>query len=548
VTRARTGAALPSVSTSSRSGRPLGGPSCCPGVRARDPLAAALLLSLLFASPLAAQEGCGYLERSWSGAQRALLGRIVGGAWRPAERRWVLGPLADRWDPAHRGYESELLIRPALAMAWTGCGAGLRQELSSFYLAWTPRLATLSAVRTESRRRSAMTGLARIGPDEARVLPWVQRVGPIARIGECAVCSAQFFHPAARLVHLIARTPRAERSLAEREFVREYGPLITRDHVLRYGYAAAWQDLEVEGLPGPLVLRWEALTGGARPAAPAYRWAFSDRDLFLVATAAELLAAYRADPGLVPIAGQLDSLRRLVHAGVARIRAAGAAQGSLRDPDGRPVSGRSYFDGDFDAHPDHRYAGYAGATFPMPGDSAPPVRGGWDVSHFHRMPIALRSLWDARDALGADTIARTEMAELVRQYALVMFTGDTLRPTFRNYTDGRDGWYRVLPDGRRGFGHPPSDACDAHDDKRPCLAQNAIQGWGQIAFADPAIGRVHEALRRLATTRDSVALRFRDRVYWANWWSFAPRGPTGTEWYPRLYWAMEAEYRLGRTP
>jgi hypothetical protein len=101
---------------------------------------------------------------------------------------------------------------------------------------------------------------------------------------------------------------------------------------------------------------------------------------------------------------------------------------------------------------------------------------------------------------------------VTNQYVYRVFNGDFSRPLFHNFFDGSDGWLRVGyvgPD----FGYPPSSYCDMHNPNRPCMIPGAIMAWGLLAFANPDLARVEQALVKLALNGDPESRRFRDRYY-----------------------------------
>src|SRR5262249_28374171 len=101
---------------------------------------------------------------------------------------------------------------------------------------------------------------------------------------------------------------------------------------------------------------------------------------------------------------------------------------------------------------------------------------------------------------------------VVNQYVYRVFNGDYSHPLFHNFLDGSDGWYRVGYNGA-GIGHPPSVYCDQHDTRRPCLTPGNVIAWGQLAFVNPDLARLEQALVRLAFEKTTEAQKFRDRYY-----------------------------------
>jgi hypothetical protein len=65
------------------------------------------------------------------------------------------------------------------------------------------------------------------GDASAKTLRWKDvRSSTVSWPAECNLCNAQFFHPGARLIHLIAEQPAASRTPSMQSFVKDYVPLI----------------------------------------------------------------------------------------------------------------------------------------------------------------------------------------------------------------------------------------------------------------------------------------------------------------------------------
>ncbi|HMV34130.1 MAG TPA: hypothetical protein PKA50_18570, partial [Gemmatimonadales bacterium] len=236
-------------------------------------------------------------------------------------------------------------------------------------------------------------------------------------------------------------------------------------------------------------------------------------DLWLMAAAAELLEAHRLDPTLVPLGADSAGLAELVRAGAGALERSATAHPDTRDANGRVVGSLGFFEGDYDAHPEMAFAGDSGTAFPPAGAARAPVRGSWDIAHLQRLPIALRSLWDARRATGLDFPTEATLHLVTNQLVYRVFAGDFRELRFRNFFDGGDGWFRVGYKGRAGWGYPPSSACDNRDPQRPCQTPEGVAGWGVLLFANDALVPIRDALFQLAADTTASGREIRARRY-----------------------------------
>ena len=88
------------------------------------------------------------------------------------------------------------------------------------------------------------------------------------------------------------------------KFVDTYAPILVQQHLIRVAYETRFHG-NLSGLPDVLVPLWQA-SGTDR------RYRMLDRDLWLIATAAEVLEAHRLAPDLVPLFGEEARLRQIV--------------------------------------------------------------------------------------------------------------------------------------------------------------------------------------------------------------------------------------------
>src|SRR5205085_10875671 len=111
----------------------------------------------------------------------------------------------------------------------------LLNEVAQFLVAFSTKFTTLGELRNKVGDTKQLKGQ---GPDSARTLLWVQNANGKRSVGECTLCSSQFFHPVARLIRVIAQLPTAQRTPAMQQFVKFYTPFIVRDHLIRLLYQA----------------------------------------------------------------------------------------------------------------------------------------------------------------------------------------------------------------------------------------------------------------------------------------------------------------------
>jgi hypothetical protein len=485
-----------------------------------------------------------YLQRAWEIAGRAWLQRYSGLKWNDKIGNWELDP---QWPHAETGvgpqaYYLEYAARGAVNLALVAHDIRLMDELAGFYLAYLKRFTTLGALRGKQSPRTSTELLDNQGPDTARTLGWVEKTADHKeRVRECTLCNSQFFHPAARLIRAISTLSGSERTPVMKQFISAYVPLIIRDHLFRLVYEARWNYWGARDLPKELINIWRAIIGATAPPKLSYQHAMLDRDLWLIATAAEVLGANANDPELVPLSPDESArLREIVGVGVQLFRKKRTLYLDTRDFQGRVVRSASYFNGDFDDHADMAYAGYEGSGFPRPAEKRRPHGGSWDISHFYRVPVFLRSLWDNRKATGLSFPQANDIRLVINQYVYRVFQGDFDRPLFRNFFDGRDGWYRVGYHGP-AFGYPPSRDCDMRDKNRPCLTVAGVFGWGLLSFMHEDLAKLQFALMSLAARSDPATVAFRDRYYTYNGESFAFSDTHGGVKYPFLLFAVLAD-------
>ncbi|MCA9602698.1 MAG: hypothetical protein KC417_11765 [Myxococcales bacterium] len=313
---------------------------------------------------------------------------------------------------------------------------------------------------------------------------------PIGR--EDVLSSAQFLYAVARVVRI--GTEMHEPSPALRAFITRAVPILVHDHYLRWLVRAP-------NLPGAFQVKGWGCNDGtfdhrehiahllARRygtdyfetyQSRSYCNAFTDRDLWIIAGIAEVLAAADLDDSALGLAeNDLGTLREHVQNGVALTEARHDVRAVvLRDGTAATVA---VFDpGTGDDHVDNQYAGFTGtssactacrssctdvcpefpgwksATNKTPRIAPVPATGlAWDISHARRLVAVYDSLHRHRDVLGTTFPTRDDIAELAREFGHVVWNGDEDAPYFTNRFNGNDGWYRVNYSARPAYGIAP---------------------------------------------------------------------------------------------
>ena len=477
------------------------------------------------------------LRRTWETQGRAWVHNYSGLLYDEASHRWKIDPAWKKTEEiGHDIYYVEEPVTGALQMGYSCHDLPLLDELAQFYVALLPQFTTLGALRGHKGDKSQLDGQ---GADSARTLPWIENTNGKEQLRECSLCNAQFFQPAARLIRVITTLPTTDQTENMRQFVKLYSPLIIREHLIRFLYEAEWNHWDAP-LPKHEVDIWRALQNPSQSPKKHYQYAMQDTDLWLIGAAAEMLGAHANDPTWVPMsAAEQSQLTEAVRAGVALLEHKRTMYPSTKNLRGLVMGSASYFNGDYDDHPDAAYAGDTGERFPSRPSPHPGVS--WDISHFQRVPIFLRSLYDNHKATGVAFPSYRDLQLVADQLMYVVFNGNYAQPLFTNYFDGTDGWYRVNYSGRNGFGYPPSKDCDAHSNLHPCLISGLVQDWGLIAFSNLDLVELEHSWLKLAADTSQSARQFKDRYYWYNNQPFEPTGTGDTRQYPDLlYFALSS--------
>jgi hypothetical protein len=449
---------------------------------------------------------CQMLRTTWEENGRLRTGVAFSGVrWEPVSRRWVLIP--HTYLVGSFIYSAELFLRPALHAARACEDMQILDEIAQYYLVMLEQTETVGALL--ARPNVTLETKERLLSTDQSARTFAASFGEQA--GEGELYNAQWLHPAAELLRLISLLPEARRSQAMKAFSAQYARFIVTEQLDRY--------LVQERLPAPgggppvaRIERWALALRGLRGRVP-WDTAMSDIDLWLLASAAEVLGAHANDPVLAPLGDdQVRMLRSALEKGVRFFVSKRTEYPETKDFRGRRVGSASYFNGDYAAHPDYDYSGVTSQTLPSQREKRTFGGASWDISHAYRLPVFLRALYENRKATGLSFPSHHDLEMVVNQYLYRVFNGDFDYPLFHNYFDGSDGWHRVGFNGP-GFGYPPSEYCDMRSEQHPCLTPGNIIGWGELVFVSLDLARLEQSLVNLGFTTNAKTRTFRDRYY-----------------------------------
>jgi hypothetical protein len=444
-----------------------------------------------------------YARSEWESSGRLWLTEFSGITWDNTAGAWHAN---SSWPDANTlvaqdAYDTEGVAWGALNMGAVKTDVPLLDELAAFYVAYENRFTTVGALRAMTQYD---TSLLEVDSDSAKALIWVWPSGNITYVRECDLCNSQFYYPVARLLRIISTLPLSKRTPSMQAFAAWYAPVITQDHLLRLFWRPTASVMQhVQASPGSV----------------------TDEDLWMAAAAAEVLGANANDPVLVPLASpQSSQLHQAVNAIVQALQNNSKTYyAGTQNFQKQVVGSVSYFNGQFTApsntDPDYMYSGYTGQAFPSAQNAAVNVNASWDISHFYRMPVFLRALYDNKKATALDFPSSDDIRLVTNHLLYQNFQGNFTLPLFNNYFDGSNGWYRVGYHGPN-FGYPPAQYCDssagvtAGGYTLPCLIPGAVQGWGSIAFLNSDLVELEHSLASLAWSSDPAQIAFRDRYYY----------------------------------
>ena len=386
-------------------------------------------------------------------------------------------------------YDTQLLLAPLLEMAINCNDRALQSRIAGVLL---PAAAKLTIA---------------VDPTSGTIQRQWQVNGREIRLN-----SAQFLHLVARLLTGIAAIVPAERTATQQQFAAAF-PSVLAEHVKFWVFQAPYfnpsgcaPDSASVGHGDYLrTMRASGLgTGRSYCNSPA------DRDLLMTADAAELLRAATIDPTMVP----LDALGVDRSALVAYLNDATRTYRALfvptllTDETGGTRAGLDFDTGGWrDWTEDHGYSADTSTTFPTPADVGTDQRASWDLSHARRLISLFASARGVSSLLDAPFPSDNEMRAFADQVAYAVAT-DVVKPRFRNYLSGVNGWFRVNYNGRPGFGYGPFDS------GTQAFLEGGFGSWG--AWSTRLI-TVTGGVERVLTATDPATVAMRTESYAVVW-------------------------------
>ena len=463
--------------------------------------------------PTPALTGATYADElaSWNAAGIPYIQEDSGLAWDDVARTW--SPIPNWTVPSYgigpQLYYEEQFLRPATRMAIAKQDIPLLEELAAFHLALLQWRTTTIGQMLQNAPRNAIIFID--GPANARTFAWYEPYSSTQIVvREHIQADAQYLSTAAQLLRAVAEMPAANRTARLLQFVQAFSGFLVSEQLLRVMYGTTpWSYYDNPNIPQPVVKAWKFLAQtDYRPPAPyTYQAAMTDTELWLISDSAEVLGADAAAPELgILNTNTRAQLRQAVQAGVSLMH---ARCHHLVAPDGADVL--SAFPGDYDYHPDYAYTGDTGPT--QPTTPNPKLGAAWDIEHAYRFPIIFRSLYETRIATGVTFPSLNDLVALANSYVNLAFTGNPQLPAFNNFLDGWNGWFRVGYPSIPG-GYPPEQYCDSTNSPNNCLTAGAVQGWGQVAFANPNLATLIQDLINLAHDDSPQDAPFKDQHYY----------------------------------
>jgi len=324
--------------------------------------------------------------------------------------------------------------------------------------------------------------------------------------GEVILHSSQFIYLLSRTANILASLPTNSLSSSMREFLQKYVPVIANDHLHKWISVtsvfshAGWGCADRGSYTHHEYLG--RLLSRALGNSPTYCNVVRDRDLWIIAAAAELLAADKRSDLITLNSSQTNELRSHVALGSQLIQSR-LNETSLTNFAGQSVRGLNFDQGMWRDYSDYQYACYTGSSFPQPSNRCISPTVGWDFSHARRFINVFMTLLDTRFATEQTFPDETVLKKLANQVAYKMFNKDFNRPLFTNFWDGTNGWYRVNYSNRVGFGYAPNDLSVS-------FPTGGYGFWGRF---NPDIDKIMEAVWKIIDSSDPEIITFRNNHY-----------------------------------
>src|SRR5262249_14119366 len=367
---------------------------------------------------------CKVLRHTWEETGRKVGENLSALKWDVKSAQWILQPHTYLLGPSL--YNAEFLLRPAINAA-RSCG-DLRtlDEVAQYYVQMLRQTETLGALLSRPNALPWIRERMAFADRSARTFSASFGDG----VAEGELFNAQWLHPAAQLVRLISLLPSERRTEAMKDFSTQYTHFIVAEQLDRY---LVQERLPVPGIGGPVsrVEQWKLALD--HKAAWPWNRVMSDVDLWLLASAAQILGANANDPGLAPIDDRkLEMLHSALKTGIRLFRSQRTDYPETKNFGGEKVGSASYFNGEYATEEEYAYSAVTTESFPLPHQRRALPDASWDISHAYRLPIFLRALYENRKATGLDFPQYGDLRLVVNQYVYRVFNGDYSRPLFHN--------------------------------------------------------------------------------------------------------------------
>jgi hypothetical protein len=451
------------------------------------------------------------LVTSWSDTQLNWIAELSGLEWNSSGRSWQ--PVAN-WSAPATGIGPQVFylytaLDPLTEMSIAKQDISLMEELALFHVALLNQRTTTIGAMLANAPPGSYIFIDGAGSDRTFAdTPAVSSTQ--IEITECQLCDARYLLSAARLLRAISNLPPAERTAPLTAFASSFSGFLSSEQLLRLLYGTTpWSHWDNPNIPQPLASGWSFLAEtGYRPPHPiTYQAAMTDAELWILASAAELLGADAAAPELGILSDASRSpLKQAVAAGVSLLQ---SRSHHFIAPDG--ADSLSALAGDYDDHPDLAYTAYEGQDVP----TVPATKYGLmaDASHSSILPPVFQSLYENRDATGTAFPALADIVSLGNTYVHLAYNGNSSFPDFNNFIDGWNGWFRVGYSDIPG-GYPPHQYCNSQLDPDNCLTPGTLQGWGHLAVYNPDLAALMQTLISLANNDSAVVTAFKQQHYW----------------------------------
>jgi len=176
------------------------------------------------------------------------------------------------------------------------------------------------------------------------------------------------------------------------------------------------------------------------------------------------------------------------------------------DFNGKEIETLGFEEGVWAEHPDFAYSLYSKNSFPPHGSSAINRGVGMDISHAGTVVAFLEMLISCKKELNINFPTDDQMKMFTNRFLYNVFNSDLQNPLFKNYMDGSNGWFRVIPD---GSGYAPYN-----------LTSTAlIRGYPRLGRFSPKLKEVFGTIRDKLNSDNLKNMEFIQKFYQKTVWS-----------------------------